>query len=152
MENVTLAPFFVVGISVKTSNDAGKAAIDIPALWARFIGENIGAKIVNKLRDEVYSIYTDYEGDYTQPYTTVIGYAVQDLDEVPEGMRGVTIAGGTYQKYALKGNMQEGLVFNAWLDIWKSGISRAYTTDFEVYGAKAQNPEVAEVDIFIALS
>jgi len=151
MEKVTLTPFFVVGISVETSNDPGKAAIDIPALWARFIGENIGAKILNKLRDEVYSIYTDYEGDYTQPYTTVIGYAVPSLEEIPEGMRGVTIAGGSYQKYVLKGNMQEGLVFNAWLDIWKSGISRAYTTDFEVYGAKAQNPEAAEVDIFIAL-
>lgn len=151
MENVTLTPFFVLGIAVSTSNDPGKAAIDIPELWARFSKENIASKLENKLGDEVYSIYTDYEGDYTQPYTTVIGYAVQNLDQIPEGMRGVTISAGPYQKHALKGNMSEGLVFNAWLDIWKSGVSRAYTTDFEVYGAKAQNTEAAEVDIFIAV-
>ncbi|WP_316746700.1 GyrI-like domain-containing protein [Pedobacter gandavensis] len=151
MENITLTPFFVVGLAVSTSNDPGKAAIDIPALWARFISENIASKLDNKLGDEVYSIYTDYEGDFTQPYTTVIGYAVQNLDQIPEGMRGVTIAGGAYQKHALKGNLNEGLVYNAWIDIWKSGVSRAYTTDFEVYGEKSQNREAAEVDIFIAV-
>ncbi|WP_316842152.1 GyrI-like domain-containing protein [Pedobacter gandavensis] len=151
MENVTLAPFFVVGISVRTSNDPGKAIIDIPELWARFSTENIAAKLDHKLGDEVYCIYTDYEGDYTQPYTTVIGFTVQNLDQIPEGMRGVAIEAGPYEKYALKGNMNEGLVYNAWLDIWKSGASRTYTTDFEVYGEKAQNPEAAEVDIFIAV-
>ncbi|MCX2453162.1 effector binding domain-containing protein [Pedobacter sp. PLR] len=151
MESVTLTPFFVVGIAVSTSNDPGKAGIDIPELWARFSTENIASKLENKLGDEVYSIYTDYEGDYTQPYTTVIGYAVQNLDQIPEGMRGVTIAGGAYEQHSPKGNMNEGLVFKAWLDIWKSGVSRAYTTDFEVYGGKAHNPEAAEVDIFIAV-
>lgn len=151
MENVTLNPFFVLGIEVRTSNSPGKASIDIPELWMRFSTEKIASKLKNKVGDEVYSIYTDYEGDYTQPYTTVIGFAVQNLDQIPAGMRGVAIAAGPYQKHALKGNMNEGLVFNAWLDIWKSGVSRAYTTDFEVYGANAQNPEAAEVDIFIAL-
>lgn len=146
-----LAPFFVVGISVKTSNNPGQAAIDIPELWARFSLENIATKLNNKLGDEVYSVYTDYEGDYTKPYTTLIGYAVKNLDQIPEGMQGLAIIGGSYQKHILKGNMNEGLVYNAWLDIWKSGVSRAYTADFEVYGEKAQNGEAAVVDIFIAL-
>ncbi|MBB2149702.1 GyrI-like domain-containing protein [Pedobacter gandavensis] len=151
MEKITLDPFFVVGIAVRTSNAPGKAAIDIPELWMRFSTENIASKLENKVGDEVYSVYTDYEGDYTQPYTTLIGYAVRNLDQIPVGMRGVTIAAGPYQKHVLKGNMNEGLVFNGWLAIWKSGVSRAYTTDFEVYGGKAQQPEIAEVDIFIAL-
>ncbi|MNT98778.1 hypothetical protein D3C72_2414420 [compost metagenome] len=65
-------------------------------------------------------------------------------------MRGLAIEGGAYQKQQLKGNLLQGLVFNAWVAIWNSGISRAYTADFEVYGDKARNPEDAEVDIFIA--
>jgi predicted transcriptional regulator YdeE len=30
-------------------------------------------------------------------------------------------------------------------------LDRSYTADFEIYGEKAQNPENAEVDIFIAV-
>lgn len=77
-------------------------------------------------------------------------YAVENLEHVPEGMRGLAIEGGAYEKHPLKGNLLQGLVYNAWVDIWSSGISRAYTADFEVYGAAAQNPEDAAVDIFIA--
>lgn len=150
MKKETLKPFFVIGISVRTSNENGQAANDIPALWNRFRSEDIGAKVSNKISDEVYSIYTDYEGDYTQPYTTILGYAVENLEQIPEGMRGLSIEGGAYEKHHLKGNLLQGLVYNAWVDIWSSGISRAYTADFEVYGAAAQNPEDAEVDIFIA--
>lgn len=151
MEKLIGSPFFVVGVSVRTSNQPGKAAIDIPELWARFSTENIAAKLPNKLGDEVYSVYTDYEGDYTKPYTAIIGYVVENLEQIPEGMQGLAIMGGPYERHILKGNMNEGLVFNAWLEIWKSGVSRAYTADFEVYGKKAQNPEAAEVDIYIAL-
>lgn len=150
MEKETLKPFYVLGISVRTSNANGAAATDIPALWNRFRSENIGAKIDNKSGNEVYSIYTDYEGDHTQPYTTVIGYAVEHLDHIPEGMRGLTIAGGPYERHHLKGNLLQGLVYNAWVAIWNKEIPRAYTADFEVYGAGAQNPEDATVDIFIA--
>lgn len=150
MQKETLKPFFVVGISVRTSNGDGKAAVDIPALWNRFRSEDIAARIPNKTGNEVYSIYTDYEGDHTKPYTTIIGYAVENLDQVPEGMRGLAIEGGAYEKQQLKGNLLQGLVFNAWVAIWNSGVSRAYTADFEVYSAKNRNPEDAEVDIFIA--
>jgi predicted transcriptional regulator YdeE len=150
MEQETLKPFFVIGISVRTSNENGQAANDIPALWNRFRSEDIGARLNNKTGDEVYSIYTDYEGDYTRPYTTILGYAVENLEHIPEGMRGLAIEGGPYEKHSLKGNLLQGLVYNGWVDIWSSGISRAYTVDFEAYGAAAQNPEDAEVDIFIA--
>jgi len=66
-------------------------------------------------------------------------------------MVGKTFAETTYHKEAVKGNLAQGVVFDAWTKIWKSDLNRAYTADFELYDEKAQNPEDAEIDIFIAL-
>lgn len=151
MEKQTLKPFFIAGIFVRTSNANGQAVTDIPALWDRFRSEDIAGQLKGRLSDEVYSVYTEYDGDHTQPYTTVIGYAVENNDHLPEGIKGFLIGGGPYEKYTAKGVLSEGIVFDAWVNIWNSDIPRAYTADFEVYGAKAQDPENAVVDIFIAV-
>lgn len=148
-QQTTLAPFFVIGISVRTSNN-GPSATDIPALWDRFRTEDLAGQISGIISNDVYSIYTDYEGDYTQPYTTILGFKVANLDEIPDGMRGISIEGGNYVKRTAKGNLLAGVVFEAWVNIWNSELPRAYTADFEVYGAKASNPEDAEVEIYIA--
>lgn len=151
MEKQTLKPFFVAGISVRTANGNGQAATDIPALWSRFRSEDVAAQLKGRLSEDIYSVYTEYEGDHTQPYTTLIGYQVENLDHVPEGMQGIAIEGGDYEQFTAKGALAKGVVFEAWLNIWNSAIPRAYTADFEVYGAKAQDPENAAVDIFIAV-
>ncbi len=66
-------------------------------------------------------------------------------------MIGKTIDGNHYEKFIAKGNLAEGIVFNEWLKIWKSDLNRTFTADFEVYGEKAQNPNDAEVEIYIAI-
>ncbi len=141
----------IIGIAIRTTNEHGKSAEDIGQLWNRFLSENIADKIPNKLESSIYSIYTDYESDHTKPYTTILGCPVSDFDNVPEGMVTKTIEAGEYKQYTVKGNIHENIVYNAWLKIWNNDIPRAYTADFEVYGDKAQNPENAEIDIFIAL-
>lgn len=151
MEKQTLSSFPVIGITVRTCNADGSAAKDIPALWDRFRSLDIAAQLPGIAGPEVYSIYTDYEGDYTQPYTTLIGCRVKNLDHIPEGLSGIMIEGGNYEKLTVKGNLMEGLVYKAWLDIWKTDIPRAYKSDFEVYGAAAQNPQDAAVDIYLSI-
>ena len=141
----------IVGISTRTSNNNGEAARDIPALWGRFMSEGITKLIPKKIDETIYCLYTDYEKDHTAPYTTILGCAVRSLDEIPNGMIGKTIEVANYQQFTAKGNISEGIVFNEWVKIWNTDLNRAYTTDFEMYGAKAVNPENAEVDIFIAL-
>jgi len=141
----------ILGISVRTSNNNGEAARDIPALWNRFIIEELAGKIPNKVDETIYCLYTDYEKDHTTPYTTVLGCAVSTLANIPEGMVVKSIEVVNYQKYTVKGNLNEGVVLNEWVKIWNSDLDRAYTTDFEVYGANAENLENAEVEIFIAL-
>ncbi|QGK76286.1 GyrI-like domain-containing protein [Flavobacterium sp. SLB02] len=143
--------FSVIGISVRTTNENGKSGEDIPALWNKFMSEEIQRKIPNKVSEDIFCIYTDYEKDHTKPYTTILGCKVESLDVVPENMIGKTIESANYEELIAKGNLAEGLVYNKWLEIWNSDLDRSFTADFEVYGEKTQNPENAEVDIYIAL-
>ena len=141
----------IVGISVRTSNNNGEAARDIPALWNKFMVDGVAEKTPNKVDGTIYCLYTDYEKDHTMPYTTILGCAVSTLADIPEGMVSKTIEVANYQKYTAKGNLNEGIVFNEWMKIWNSDLDRAYTTDYEVYSEKSTNPSQVEVDIFIAL-
>ncbi|MEN7549686.1 GyrI-like domain-containing protein [Rapidithrix thailandica] len=152
MSDFQLEEFAIVGIAVRTSNENGQAAQDIPALWDTFLSESIPDKIPNKVDNVVYSVYTEYEKDHTKPYTTVLGCKVTSLESVPEGMKGIVIKGGTYQKFIAKGKLSEGVVYEEWTNIWNTDLPRIYSTDFEVYGEKSQHPEEAEVDIWIAVN
>ncbi|MDA9125757.1 GyrI-like domain-containing protein [Flavobacteriaceae bacterium] len=143
--------FKVIGIKIRTTNKNGQSAKDIGSLWAKFLSENIADKIPNKIDRSILSIYTNYQGDYTQPYDTILGCKLSSLNEIPKEMIGQEFNGGEYVKYVSKGSLNKGIVYQTWDKIWKSDLNRAYTADFEVYGERAQNPENAEVDIFVAV-
>jgi len=151
MKNKSITAFHVIGIEARTTNENAQSAQDIGALWQRLMGENLIPQIPNKTDGAILSIYTDYESDYANPYTVVLGCRVSSLDEVPEGMVGRSFAGGEYDHRIAKGNLTQGVVYQAWVDIWGTELDRAYTADFEVYGENAQNREDAEVEIFVAL-
>ncbi len=141
----------IIGISVRTSNQNGQAAMDIPALWQRFFQEGVKERIPNLSSNEIYCIYTHYEGDYTQPYTTILGCEVSSFEDIPEDFTTLEINMGNHTKIVAKGNINDGLVFKEWQKIWSSDLDRAYVADYEVYGQKAQNPENAEVEIYVGL-
>lgn len=115
------------------------------------MGENIAKKVSNKISEEIFCIYTEYEGDHNKPYTTLLGCKVSSLENVPEGMRGMTFTTEKQEKFQAKGNLLQGVVWQKWAEIWETNIDRTYTFDYEVYGEKAQNPENAEVDIYISV-
>jgi predicted transcriptional regulator YdeE len=148
---IQLYSFYIIGISVKTSNANNQAATDIGDLWQKFIGEKIASKIPNKIDDTVYSVYCRYESDYTAPYTTLLGCKVNSIENIPDGFDCIEIADGNYEHFLSTGNLMEGAVYKTWVDIWNTDLPRAYTTDFEVYGEKSADPSNASVDIFIAL-
>ena len=146
-----LNPFKIIGIYVESTNENGQAAHDLGELWQKFYVENIPGKIPDAIGDEVYSIYTDYETDYTGKYTAIIGLQVSSLEDIPEGLIGREFKGGTYTKFVAKGSMPNAVV-DTWKEIWGKDnlLGRKYTADFEVYGAQSQNGENSEVDIYIA--
>jgi predicted transcriptional regulator YdeE len=131
VEIIKLEKFNIIGIEVRTTNNNGQGVIDIGGLWQKFVN-------------------TEYEGDYTQPYTTLIGCKVKHLEDIPVDMRGMTFNYGAYRKFIAKGSIPT-CVGNAWNEIWNTNINRAYTQDFEVYSEKAHNPNNAEIDIYVAI-
>lgn len=152
MENISINPFNIIGIQVRTNNnDHTKLIQDMQNLWNKFISENVAGQIQNKTDTSIYCIYTDYESDYTKPYTAFLGCKVSDLAIIPEGLEGKSFKGGLYNKYKAKGNLLDGIVYEKWKYIWGLDIHRTYNADFEVYGDKSQNHEDAEVEIFIGV-
>lgn len=151
MKEIKVEQFNVIGVYVRTTNKNQQSADDIDKLWEKFWKENILSKIPNKISNDIFCVYTEYEGDFTQPYTTLIGCKTDNLHEIPDGMKGITIEGGTFLKLTAKGKMADGIVIQEWSKIWESNIRRKYKADFEVYGIKSADPDNAEIDIFVQL-
>lgn len=151
MQAVKIEPFKIIGISIRTTNENGQASKEIAELWGKFMSENILTTIPNKVDNEIYSLYTDYESDHTKPYTAILGCKVQNLDNIPSGMVGKSFNGGTYIKATTKGDLMQGLVVNQWSKIFEMELDRIYDADFEVFGEKAQNPSDAEVDFYVGI-
>lgn len=147
-----VAAFKIIGISIESTNEGGKSIEDMGKLWAKFYADRISEKIPNKASEEIYSIFTDYESDYTGKYRVIIGHKVNSLENMPNGLVGREFEGGKYIKLIAKGEMPNAIV-DTWKKIWEDNdkLNRRYTADFEVYGAKSQNGAESEVDVYIAI-
>jgi len=147
-----ISPFNIIGISIQTINTNGQASEDLGKLWNQFFTDQVSSKIKNKVSEEIYCIYTDYSGDYTQGYTAVLGHKVENINNVPVGMEGREFEGGDYLEFLAKGDMPQAVV-KSWNEIWSKDkeLNRKYTADFEVYGPKSQSGSDSEVEIFIAV-
>lgn len=147
----TKQELYIVGIEVRTTNENGQAAKDIPALWNRFMQEGIADRIPNKTDATIYALYTDYESDHTRPYTTILGCHVKSLDNIPEDFTVKIVPESNYEQFVAKGDLTQNAVIDVWMEIWNSDLLRAYTTDLEIYGGKAVNPTDGEATILIAV-
>lgn len=145
----------VVGPFIKTSNKDGRGMRDIPALWGRYMKEDWASKIPNRSEaGTIYAVYFDYTDTTAgkQDYTMIIGEAVTRVDELPEGLASVTLPTQNYVKVEAAGKLYEA-VPNAWYKIWSPDFdySRTNIADYEVYDARAGNPEDGIVDIFVGI-
>jgi len=142
----------LVGLSLegKTTNANGQSGIDCGNLWRKFLSEEIGSRISDKINEEVLAVYFNYEGDHTNSFSYFIGCKVRDFKNVPEGLSTLTIPVNEYQVFTAKGKMPD-CIDEAWNAIWKSNMKRAYQFDFEVYGEKSIDWENAEVEIFLSV-
>ncbi|WP_353483665.1 effector binding domain-containing protein [Haliscomenobacter sp.] len=149
-EEMKLAKRYVVGISVRTTNQNGQSQVDIGELWGKFYAQNVLATIPNRVSDDVYCVYTDYESDQNAPFTSIIGCEVSSVKEIPSGMMLKKIPASKYRVYTAKGKLPDCVV-GTWMHIWGSPIDRKYAADFDVYGVKSKDPMDAEVKTYLSV-
>lgn len=151
IEIVQKPAILVIGIDCRTSNAPEAGPQDIPKLWGRFYGEDILSRIPNKTSDEVIALYCDYESDYTQSYSVVIGCPVSSIDTIPEGMVAKTIPASSYAVFHAIGEHPKALI-ETWGNIWKQpNLERTYISDFELYGNKFMSDSRKEVEVYIGI-
>ncbi|MBK5722876.1 AraC family transcriptional regulator [Dysgonomonas sp. Marseille-P4677] len=152
-EEIILDKFTVVGISVRTTNQNHQSQGDIAKLWETFIRNGyIQQSLPNKISNDIYCIYTDYESDYTGEYTTLIGYKVSTLEGIPSNLSLAIkeFPQAKYNKYISEGELPY-VVGKTWAHIWKSDIDRAYKADFDVYGEDAKDPSNAKIATYLSI-
>lgn len=139
---------FFIGLELRTSNE--ECSLTMPAHKDRFFKENIVSKIPNKINGNILALYTDYEGDFTKPYSWILGCEVSSLDQLPKGLVGKAISESKYAVFTTQGEFPKGLIA-VWQDIWKSDLPRLYTSDFEVYRADFDPKRNPQVKVYIAI-
>lgn len=134
----------------KTTNENGQSNIDGGNLWQKFTTGGYAEKIPEKLSEELFAVYHEYEGDHTKPFSYFIGCRVPAGTAPPEGMDSLTIPAGSYLKLTAKGKMPD-CIANTWKEIWNSDIPRAYRADFEIYDERSHDWSDAEVDVYLSV-
>ena len=139
---------FFIGLELRTNND--ECSFAMPVHKEKFFRGNIPAKISNKVDDSLLALYTDYEGDYTKPYSWILGYEVSSLDKISDGLVGKIIPEANYAVFTTQGEFPLGLIA-VWQAIWKSNLHRSYTCDFEVYRSDFDPVKNPQVKVYIAI-
>ena len=146
--------FYVCGIFTTTTNKAETSpeTSKIGPLWGRFFGDDILAKIPEKISGPV-AVYTEYEGDQTAPYKLVVGARVDTtlLAELPAEMVLAHVPEQDYLVFEARGEMPNAIV-QTWQAVWSyfdsnENSSRNYSSDFEEYLGDGSG-----ADIFIGLT
>ncbi len=142
----------LIGIALgsKTENAGGQSMIDCGNLWQKFEQEKIASSIPQKLGDDLYAVYYDYEGDYTKPFSFFLGCRVKTGSVPLNGMISIVIPTGNFKRFTAKGKIPD-CIAETWKEIWDSEIQRAYRADFEIYDERSRDYKNAEVDIFISV-
>lgn len=144
--------FGVTGIMLRTSPE--RAAVDIPQFWARFMGEDIPAKVRAKSDGWIYAVYCDYETDERGPYAMVLGVASEAGAAIPAGMRRVRVPFGEYASFAVQGDPAK-VVWQAWMHVntdWEGRKRRRYIADYERYATATLTPTTVEAEIVVGVS
>lgn len=144
-------PIYVVGLSVRTSNENQQSFQDIPALWGKFMSQGITDKVKNKLNDNIYVVYTNFEHEGVNNsgmYTTYIGCAVAKDDVEQPDLVSTMVPAGEYRHFAVADNNPEN-VGPEWQKIWAMPAAEkanwSFKAEYECYHANG------EIDIFIGL-
>ena len=125
----------IIGISTVTSNEAAFTQNTIGQLWNEFLNTSIKEKLSDLTSSSLFAVYSDYENGYAGKYKITIGYAVKNLDNIPDGLTTVTIPAGKYEVFKSKSCSPVDIV-DTWKTIWQidpATFKPNFVTTFEEY-------------------
>jgi predicted transcriptional regulator YdeE len=133
MQTIVLSePVWIMGLELRTNNT--EAFETIPAHWGRFMGEKILSRIPNRVADNVYAVYTNYQNlglNNEGTYSCVLGAAVNNVSQIPDGLVAVSLPASTYQVVLVESAEMVGV---AWQTIWQQETKeRTFIADTECY-------------------
>ena len=141
--------FPVVGLSAVTSGNEN-ASEEINALWEDFFKRSIGQDVPNRVDNVIYAVYSDYEGDHTQPYRLTLGYKVTE-GAVADHLHKIDVKTADYAMMGAAGEQPKALI-ETWTAVWQSDLDRRFETDFEVYGQRFFEEGVHEVLVCVGVN
>ena len=139
MHHLQHAPALTIaGIALRTHN--AEAFETIPALWQRFMAQQMLSQIPHRLSDEVYAVYCDYdrrpqsaEDVYALGYTLIVGAAVSSTDDLPAPLVSTRIPAAQRAVFEVQAGRPD-LVGAQWQQIWQlQDLPRAFAPDYEHY-------------------
>jgi predicted transcriptional regulator YdeE len=133
-------PITIAGLSIRTSNS--KAFDEIPAHWGAFFTQQVLAQIPDKINDEVYAVYTEFDRIPADPtdiaslgYTFVIGVAVSSTLRLSAPMVSTVIPAAKRAVFPVQ-PAQPDQVGGQWQKIWQmQKLPRTFAPDYEHYAA-----------------
>lgn len=149
----TKSEFKLAGLRLpyKTTNRNHQSDTDCGTLWQKFEQDKIAELISEKLSDEIYAVYFDFEKDETAPFAYFIGCRLAPDSVIPANLDTLVIPAQRYEKFTAKGQMT-GCVTEVWKSIWNSSINREFGFDFEVYDERSRDWSKAEVDVYVSVA
>lgn len=147
-EVIGMPAMMVIGIE-RPLMPGKQLRIDVHEHWDRFHKEKILEKIPNKISNEILGLYCDYENGNQSPYQFVIGCKVSSIMNIPKGMVAKIIPESRYAMFHAQGEFPKS-VQDVWDAVWKKGLKRTFTGDFELYGKKFNNPDKG-VEVYVAI-
>lgn len=131
----------LAGIEIRTTNskEADPATAKIGKLWQDFLAQGLNETIPNqKNPEQLFSVYTNYESDFTGEYSVILAKELANLSNLPENLVTLTVPQAEYLVFPVQGEMPAAIV-QTWQIIWNyfsednTEYQRAYTTDFELH-------------------
>lgn len=150
MTTVEIQGFNVKGLHIRTCNadEMQPSTARIGLLWRDFASEVAPCMAPTA---QVYGVYHRYESDATGPFEVLAGTdSLLHPSEDTAELSLCEIRTGSYVVFEATGTLSQAVI-DAWGRIWRyfedpqCPYQRAYTTDFERYGAEGR------IDIFIAV-
>lgn len=140
-----------IGIPIQTSykNEAYLTALQ--EAWTYFGKEDISAAIPNIIEERVYAIYTNYNQPQQDDVTILLGYKTSDIQQVYEGLMGVTVPATDFAVLENKGKPTEQFLTDTWAKVLQSDLKRSELADMEVYQLHPQTGAVEKAELRIAL-